>query len=199
MHEVAPSASALTMSPPRRTPPSQTMSRSPPTASATGATRSTIPGAESSWRPPWLDSTMPSSPPSRAITASATLWTPLTSTGPSHSDRIHSTSSHDSVGSNCSFMKAARSTAVDPSMSLLPATFAKEIGSEKAKRRLQLGRNMPSNRMPMPILGGSVKPRRTSRSRRPSMAASTVMHSTSKPAAFARRIISSSRPLSRHT
>ena len=51
----------------------------------------------------------------------------------------------------------------------------------------------------MPILGGRVKPRRTSRSRRPSMAASTVMHSTSKPASLARRIMSLSRPLSRHT
>ena len=40
MHAVAPAATALTMSLPRRTPPSQMISMRPPTASATGATRS---------------------------------------------------------------------------------------------------------------------------------------------------------------
>ena len=43
------------MSLPRRTPPSQMISMRSPTASATGATRSMIAGAESSWRPPWFD------------------------------------------------------------------------------------------------------------------------------------------------
>ena len=84
-------------------------------------------------------------------------------------------------------------------MSVLPATLANEIGSENANLRLQLGRIIPSTRMSSPIFGGNVNPRRTSRSRRPSMAASTVMHSTSKPASAARRIMSLSRPLSRHT
>ena len=52
---VAPRATALTMSLPRRTPPSQMISVRSPTASTTGATRSIGAGAESSWRPPWLD------------------------------------------------------------------------------------------------------------------------------------------------
>ena len=50
------------MSLPRRTPPSQMISMRPPTASATGATRSNAAGAPSSWRPPWFDSAMASTP-----------------------------------------------------------------------------------------------------------------------------------------
>ncbi len=62
MHAVAPRASALTMSLPRRTPPSQMISTRPPTWSATGATRSRAAGASSSWRPPWFDRAMASTP-----------------------------------------------------------------------------------------------------------------------------------------
>ena len=104
MQQVAPRATALTMSLPRRTPPSQMISMRPPTASATGATRSTVAGAESSWRPPWLDSAMPSTPASTASTASSTVWMPLMMMGPSHTVRSHSMSGHDSAGSNCELM-----------------------------------------------------------------------------------------------
>src|SRR5438034_577150 len=57
------------MSLPRRTPPSQMISTRSPTASATGATRSNAAGAPSSWRPPWFDSAIASTPLSAAIIA----------------------------------------------------------------------------------------------------------------------------------
>jgi hypothetical protein len=46
---------------------------------------------------------MASTPTSTAIRASATVWMPLTTIGPSQNDRIHSTSSHERAGSNCEF------------------------------------------------------------------------------------------------
>jgi hypothetical protein len=48
MAAVAPAASALAMSLPRRTPPSQMISLRPPMASATGATSGNVAGAPSS-------------------------------------------------------------------------------------------------------------------------------------------------------
>ncbi len=104
MHAVAPAATAFTMSLPRRTPPSQMISVRPPTASATGATRENVAGEPSSWRPPWFDRAMASTPLSAASTASATHWMPLTTIVPSHTERNQSMSSHDSAGSNWELM-----------------------------------------------------------------------------------------------
>ncbi len=98
MPAVAPAATALTMSLPRRTPPSQMISVRPPTASATGATSVNVAGAPSSWRPPWFDSAMASTPASAASTASSTVCMPFSTIGPSHTERSQSTSSHDSDG-----------------------------------------------------------------------------------------------------
>ena len=66
MQPSAPSATAFTMSLPRRTPPSQMTAMESPTASFTGATSSMGGGAPSSWRPPWFDRAMPSTPASTA-------------------------------------------------------------------------------------------------------------------------------------
>ena len=59
---LAPSARALAMSLPRRTPPSTSTSSRPPTAASTAGSIASPLGAASSWRPPWLESTMPSTP-----------------------------------------------------------------------------------------------------------------------------------------
>ncbi len=199
MHAVAPSASALTMSPPRRTPPSQMIWVRSPTACATGATSSIGAGAPSSWRPPWFDRAIASTPWSAASTASATVWMPFTTIGPFQTERIHSRSSQASAGSNWELTYSASDTAVEPSPTSRPTTLANRIGSARTNRHVQPGCRAPSTNVPSPILGGSENPRRTSRSRRPSTAVSTVTTSASNPAAAARAIISATSPRSRHT
>ena len=104
MTAFAPRATALTTSLPRRTPPSQMTSSWSPTAWTTGSTRSMVAGAVSSWRPPWLESATASMPMDAAISASATDWMPLITSGPSHTDRSHSMSSQQSEGSNWPLM-----------------------------------------------------------------------------------------------
>ncbi len=107
---------------------------------------------------------------------------PLSTIGPSHTERSQPTSSHDSAGSNWLLMYSASDTASDPSPGPRPpgsATLAKRIGSARTNAQVQLGCRAPSTRVPGPIWGGSVNPRRTSRSRRPSTAVSTVSTSAS--------------------
>src|SRR5208282_3127331 len=110
MHATAPAATALTMSLPRRTPPSQMIAVRPSVASTTGATRENGAGDPSTWRPPWLDNATALTPRSAAITASAVVWIPLITIGPFHTDWSHSTSDHDSAGSNCVLMYSDTST-----------------------------------------------------------------------------------------
>jgi len=57
----APSASAVRMSVPRRNPLSIITAISPASATMSGSTCKGL-AALSSWRPPWLDTTMPSTP-----------------------------------------------------------------------------------------------------------------------------------------
>ena len=52
---VAPSATAFTMSVPRRNPPSTRISARPATAATTSGTTSMLPRPWSSWRPPWFE------------------------------------------------------------------------------------------------------------------------------------------------
>ncbi len=145
-------------------------------------------GAESSWRPPWFDSAMASTPASAAIIASATVWMPLTTIGPSQTERSHSTSRPREAGVELR-VRCTR-----------PATTAVDAVAHRARRRrwrsgsarcartahVQPGWMAPSSSVSSPIFGGSSKPRRTSRSRRPSTAVSTVSTSASNPAAAAR-------------
>ena len=183
MHAVAPRATALTMSLPRRTPPSQMISTRPPTASATGATRSRAAGASSSCRPPWFDRATASTPTSAAILASSTVWIPLITIGPFQTERNQSTSSHDSRASNCVAKVSARLTADDPSGWSVAADeeamLAKRIGSARTNRQVHDGCTAPSRIVPRPSFGGSSNPRLTSRSRRPRLAVSTVITSAS--------------------
>lgn len=58
-------------------------------------------GAESSCRPPWLDTQIPLTPLLTAISASSFVRTPLTSTGSLENLINHFISSHTRDGSNC--------------------------------------------------------------------------------------------------
>ena len=71
------------------------------------------------------------------------------------------------------------------------------IGSLRRKSQVHAGWIAPSISVPSPIFGGSENPRRTSRSRRPSTAVSTVSHSVVYPASAARSTSSFTRPRSR--
>ena len=97
----APSASILTTSRPVRTPPSTSTSASPPTASTTSGSARTVEGTESSWRPPWLETTIPSTPASTARRASSASSTPFTIRRPSQCSRTQAMSSQVTLGSNC--------------------------------------------------------------------------------------------------
>ena len=72
----APRARALNTSMPVRMPPSTRMVILPPTASAMAGSTSAVAGHWSSTRPPWLETTMPAAPASRAFFAPATVMMP---------------------------------------------------------------------------------------------------------------------------
>ena len=93
---------------------------------------------------------MASTPDSAASTASSTVWIPLRIIGPFHTERIHSTSSHDRPGSNCAPMYSARLTGSVPSPTAPPTTLAKRIGSERTKRQVHPGCSAPSTSVPGP-------------------------------------------------
>ena len=61
----------MTTSAPRRMPLSSSTAAPPPTASTTSGSASSEAGAPSSWRPPWFETTMPSTPASTASVASS--------------------------------------------------------------------------------------------------------------------------------
>src|SRR5206468_2219723 len=79
--ESRPSASALNTRARRRVPLSKRTAISPATASATAGRASREAIAPSTWRPPWLETTSPSTPRSRASSASSGCRMPLTRTG----------------------------------------------------------------------------------------------------------------------
>ena len=98
----APSATALRMSWPERTPPSIQTSIFEPTASAMDGTAAIEDMAPSSWRPPWLLTMSASAPLLAASWASSTSRMPLRMSLPPQRCLIHSTSSQLRRGSNCS-------------------------------------------------------------------------------------------------
>jgi hypothetical protein len=63
--------------------------RRPPTASTIGGRASSDPIAPSTWRPPWLETTMPSIRCFTASFASCTAWIPFSKIGPSQLRRIN--------------------------------------------------------------------------------------------------------------
>ena len=81
MTALAPSASALTASLPRRMPPSSRTSIWSPTAAATAGRARMVAGVPSRLLPPWFDTEMALTPASTARLASSTRVTPLSMNG----------------------------------------------------------------------------------------------------------------------
>ena len=95
----APSAIIRTTSSPLRIPLSARMAISPFTASAIAGSARAEESTPSSWRPPWLETTIPSAPKRTASRASSGSRIPLITIGPSQKSRIHSRSFHEMDGS----------------------------------------------------------------------------------------------------
>src|SRR3990170_154225 len=110
---LAPRASALRMSVPRRMPPSRRTSHRPCTASTTSGSASIVAGAPSSWRPPWFETMMPAMPWSRAMRASSAVMMPLSRTGSEVTERSQSMSLQLSEGSMRWPAGSARAEPVD--------------------------------------------------------------------------------------
>src|SRR6185436_6433065 len=95
----APSASALTTSVPRRTPPSISTGMRPATASTTPGSAVIVAGTVSRLRAPWFETTMPPAPWRTASAASSGERMPLRTTGIFANERIHSMPLQVSFGS----------------------------------------------------------------------------------------------------
>ena len=108
MVPLAPSAQALSTSWPLRMPPSIHTSSLSPTASTIAGSAAIDEGAPSSWRPPWLLTTIASAPLLAASTASSTSMMPFKISLPPHCCLTQRTSSQDRRGSNCSLVHEAR-------------------------------------------------------------------------------------------
>src|ERR1700733_16202008 len=89
----APSASALTTSLPRRTPPSSKTSIWSPTASTTAGSARIDAGVPSRLFPPWFDTQIAETPASTALLASSTRITPLSMNRPPPTSRNQAMSS----------------------------------------------------------------------------------------------------------
>ena len=81
------------MSAPDMMPVSRCISMSIPTSRTTSGSRWNGIGARSSCRPPWFESTMPSTPERRVVLASSSFCTPLTTSLPGHWSLIQARSS----------------------------------------------------------------------------------------------------------
>ena len=90
---LAPRASALAMSPPRRAPLSSSTGTRPAAASTTSGSTSMAARLKSRMRPPWFDTTRQSAPASMAMRASSGFMIPFTTTGTDTSVLSHVTSS----------------------------------------------------------------------------------------------------------
>ena len=189
-------ARAFAISLPRRTPPSTSTSMRPPTASITAGKTSSALGALSSWRPPWFDSTMPSTPWTSARSASATESIPLTHTLPRQWSRSHAIASHPRLMSIWRLSAAAWVA----KFAGKPALFARFTNCGEPRcfsiRRHHLGCDTRSISNFELMRSGIRKPLRTSWSRLPCTAVSTVSISAVYPADSARRIRSCAIPRS---
>ena len=134
MVPLAPKAQALSTSCPLRMPPSIQTSIWSPTAATMAGSASILLGAPSSWRPPWLLTTMASAPLATASLASSTSMMPLRMSLPPHCALTQATSSQFRVGSNCSLVQEASEL-----MSLTPFTWPTRL--RKVWRRVPI---MPS-------------------------------------------------------
>jgi hypothetical protein len=88
----------LNASAPLRTPESSSTGARPSTAATTPGSASSVAIAPSTWRPPWLETTMPSTPAASARRASSGCRMPLSRIGSFVRSRRNGRSSHDSEG-----------------------------------------------------------------------------------------------------
>ena len=167
------------MSAPLRIPVSRMISTSFPISRATSGSRWKGTGARSSCRPPWLDSTIASTPRSASFFASSRVWTPLTANFPGHILRISARSSKSIVGSIAEFSSS-------PTVPPVELSEANSSFAVVRKSHHHQGRGMALSTVPRLSWGGIEKPLRASRRRAPATGVSTVKKSVSKPAAAAR-------------
>ena len=153
----APRAQALSTSWPLRMPPSIQTSIFEPTSATMAGSASMLLGAPSSWRPPWLLTTIASAPLATARRASSTSMMPLRMSLPPHCSFTQAMSGHERRGSNCSLVQAASEL-----MSLTPFTCPTRL--RKVWRRVPA---MPRHQRGLVIrlmmlrsvgLGGAVRP-----------------------------------------
>ncbi len=90
----APHASALSTSVPDMMPPSISTCMRRPTAARMAGRTSMVAGDGSNWRPPWLDTTTPSSPIASAFSASAGCMTPFSTIARGQLSRMRARVSH---------------------------------------------------------------------------------------------------------
>ena len=136
-------------------------------------------GARSSWRPPWFDSTMPSTPRSANFFASSTLCTPLIASLPGQRSRMILRSSNEMVGS---IAMSSRSPTVPP-------VAERDANSSFGVVRKSIhhhGRGSASTIVFTVSCGGMENPLRLSRRRAPATGVSTVKKRVSNPAFAAR-------------
>ena len=176
---LAPMAMAATISAPCIIPVSMVTSRSLPTSRTTSGSSQNGTGARSSWRPPWLDRIMPSTPRSASFLESSTFCTPLTTSLPGHMERISSKSENWMLGSIAEFSSS-------PTVPPVLLNDANDSVGVVRKSTHHQGRGIAFATVPNEICGGMEKPLRLSRSRAPAIGVSTVKNNVSKPAAAAR-------------
>ncbi len=138
-------------------------------------------GARSSWRPPWFESTMPSTPRSTSFFESATFCTPLMTILPGKSSRTTARSSNEIVGSIAALSSS-------PTVPPVVESDANSSFGVVRKSHHHQGRGIALTMVPRVSCGGIEKPLRLSRSRAPATGVSTVKKSVSNPAAAARRV-----------
>ncbi|EWS63389.1 hypothetical protein Y695_03380 [Hydrogenophaga sp. T4] len=114
-------------------------------------------GAPSSWRPPWLLTTMASAPLATASLASSTSMMPLRISLPPHCALTQATSSHDSVGSNCSLVHEASDFILVTAFTW-PTRLPKLWRRVPAMPRHQRGLVIRLMMLAMVGLGGAVRP-----------------------------------------
>ena len=133
-----------------------------------------------------------------AIVASSASRMPLRMSRPGQSSRIHSMSDQFSEGSN--WRETHWASVVTPSIpARCPARLPKVLRFPRATLHDHDGLVATSRTLDAVIRGGTLRPFLMSQCRWPSMFRSSVTTSALTPAAFARSIISRTKPRSRIT
>ena len=149
MQASAPSARALHTSTPERMPPSTMTTICPFTASAMAGSTAAVEGTPSWTRPPWLDTTMPAAPASRAFLAPFTVMTPLMIKGtPAYSMTSRSSATVlDPAGGLRPFRKGRPAASMSMANTLAPEALA----ASSLAKRVSLSQGLTVG-MPLPPL-----------------------------------------------